>query len=72
MSLMPTKAKNIALTPIQIDFNKLYNATELVYHSSTSRLIQISKEIQALEAEQYKLEDIVDRTKTSLQQMKKS
>ena len=56
----------MALTPIQIGYNKLFSETEIVYHSAVSRIVQINKEVHKLEHERYRLEDIVEDTKSAI------
>lgn len=70
MSLLKPKAENTVLTPIQIDYNKLFSNVEVVHFSAVNRMTQIAKEIKKLEHEQYKLEDIIDKTKASIDKMK--
>ena len=71
MSLLNPKAKNTILTPIQIEYNKLYGNTEVVHTSASNRLIEVKKIIHSLEQELYKLEYIIERTRSSITTLEK-
>jgi predicted nucleic acid-binding Zn-ribbon protein len=71
MSLLKPKPKNTVLTPIQVEYNKLYGNTEVVHTAAINRLIEVKKEIHNLEQELYKLEDIIDKTRSSITSLEK-
>lgn len=73
MSLLQStisKAKNSILTPIQIEYNKVFSSTENLHTSAVKRIVEINQEVHRLEAERYKLEDIVEDTKSTLSILK--